>query len=135
MSLSDYIKTLPKKGMKEIETDLKKICEIEKIDFRMISIHVHVSGLSYTIRELTSEIYLADNFVDPFTRNVLRVLNICANSHLNLFELNDRFNRENNLRDKLRYAQEIYSELGSLTLRLHPFMESEKDLSVLVHCR
>jgi len=117
----DYIKTLPKKGTKDIENDLKKICEAAGVK---TIISISFTGLSYLVEDIASHLYLKEYPINQETRIILKVLKVCGNSRDTMFYWFDRFNGTNDIKLKIEYSKAHYKEMVNIAQQLDEILGS-----------
>lgn len=125
----EYIKTLPTKGTKDIENDLKKICEAAGVK---TIISISFIGLSYLVEDIASKLYLKEYPINQDTRVILKALEVCGNSSTTMFDWFDRLNGTNDIKLKMEYSKGHYKEMVNIANKLEEILgKPPKDLLLL----
>lgn len=114
--------SLSQKGEKDVEKDLLNICNAEGLTDRVL-ISLSFTGLCYAVEDVASKIYLNGGCINSFNRTKLKILEICGKSHTTMFELMDRFNKTDDINEKMKHAQAHQRELVIISLKLEEFFK------------
>lgn len=126
----EYIKTLPTKGTKDIEKDLKKICDVAEVH---TIISISFTGLSYLVEDIASKLYLKEYPIDQDTRTILKVLKVCGESRYNtMFDWFDKLNSTNDVKLKIEYSKAHYKEMVNIANKLEEILGKPPDELLLL---